>query len=114
MLSCTNSRTLHQAKTRLKRWKQTLLAVTMAALFVSVSHTQDLPADTSFKLRVLLTNDVHSRYASVNTLGTSCTQADIPLKCFGGSARHKTVIDRLRKEVANSLLLDAGDEVAAG
>ncbi|KAF9315851.1 hypothetical protein BG003_002591 [Podila horticola] len=48
---------------------------------------------------------MHSRYASVNALGTSCAQSDIPSNCSGGSARHKTVIDRLRKEVANSCYL---------
>lgn len=86
MLSVSKYRPLHQAKTPSKHWKQTILAVTVAAMSVFVAHTQHLPADTSFKLRVLSTNDVHSRYASVNTLGTSCTQADIPLNCFGGSA----------------------------
>ncbi|KAI9237599.1 MAG: Metallo-dependent phosphatase-like protein [Podila humilis] len=110
MLSGSKSRPLHQARTPSKSRKPTILAVIVAAVSVSVAHTQDLPADTSFKLRVLSTNDVHSRYASANTLGTSCTQADIPSNCFGGSARHKTVIDRLREEVTNSLLLHAGDE----
>ncbi|KAG0332394.1 hypothetical protein BG000_010049, partial [Podila horticola] len=63
------------------------------------------------ELRVVHTNDVHSRYLPVNDFGVGCTERDvIEGHCYGGSARHKTVIDRLRSASKHSLLLDGGDE----
>ncbi|KAG0308770.1 hypothetical protein BGZ98_006945, partial [Dissophora globulifera] len=62
-------------------------------------------------LTVIHTNDVHSRVDPANLVGVRCSEADIAAgNCYGGTARHKTVIERLRRENKNSLLLDGGDE----
>lgn len=63
-------------------------------------------------LTVIHTNDVHSRVDPANSVGVGCTSQDIATgSCYGGTARHKTVIDRLRQANKHSLLLDGGDEV---
>ncbi|KAF9977330.1 hypothetical protein BGZ73_006371 [Actinomortierella ambigua] len=62
-------------------------------------------------LTVIHTNDVHSRLDPVNLQGVACSEDDITSgHCYGGSARHKTVIDRLRGNAQHSLLLDGGDQ----
>ncbi|KAJ8315770.1 hypothetical protein KUTeg_007920, partial [Tegillarca granosa] len=62
----------------------------------------------SFDLTILHTNDVHSRINEINTFVGRCT--DTEGKCYGGIARQKTLIDRLRQENPNTLLMDAGDQ----
>src|SRR2546429_4527942 len=62
-------------------------------------------------LTIIHTNDVHSRYDQINSAATDCTKKQFEEgKCYGGTARHKTVIDKLRKKNKNSLLLDGGDQ----
>ncbi|KAG0249487.1 hypothetical protein BG011_009260 [Mortierella polycephala] len=64
-----------------------------------------------FNLTVLHTNDVHARVDPANNLGASCTADDIAKgECYGGAARHKTLIQKLRNGKQHSLLLDGGDE----
>ncbi|CAG8621592.1 17295_t:CDS:2 [Acaulospora morrowiae] len=47
----------------------------------------------------------------INKAATDCSSEQSQRhECFGGTARHKTVIDRLRRENKNSLLLDGGDQ----
>jgi len=85
-------------------------------LFAAATTTSlALPSkdDGWLNLTVIHTNDVHSRVDPANDFGVSCTAQDIEQgHCYGGSARHKTVIDRLRQGSQNSLLLDGGDEVS--
>ncbi|KAF9573328.1 hypothetical protein EC968_008782 [Mortierella alpina] len=67
--------------------------------------------DDWLKLSVIHTNDVHSRVDPANDFGVGCTAEDIATgHCYGGTARHKTVIERLREKSEHSLLLDGGDE----
>ncbi|KAF9107700.1 hypothetical protein BGX29_005217 [Mortierella sp. GBA35] len=67
--------------------------------------------DGWLNLTVIHTNDVHSRVDPANEVGVSCTKQDrLTGHCYGGTARHKTVIERLRKANQHSLLLDGGDE----
>ncbi|KAG0238225.1 hypothetical protein BGW42_006505 [Actinomortierella wolfii] len=67
--------------------------------------------DGWLNLTVIHTNDVHARVDPVNYQGVACSQADIASgRCYGGSARHKTIIDGLRQNAQHSLLLDGGDE----
>ncbi|KAK5828649.1 5'-nucleotidase [Linnemannia elongata] len=67
--------------------------------------------DGWLNLTVIHTNDVHSRVDPANEFGVSCTDQDRASgHCYGGTARHKTVIERLRKANQHSLLLDGGDE----
>ncbi|KAF9926378.1 hypothetical protein FBU30_004010 [Linnemannia zychae] len=73
--------------------------------------TPVVPNDGWLNLTVIHTNDVHSRVDPANEFGVSCTEQDIQTgHCYGGTARHKTVIERLRKSNQHSLLLDGGDE----
>ncbi|KAF8926284.1 hypothetical protein BGZ58_011313 [Dissophora ornata] len=68
-------------------------------------------SDGWLNLTVIHTNDVHSRVDPANLVGVSCNSVDIATgHCYGGTARHKTVIEGLRKSNKNSLLLDGGDE----
>ncbi|CAG8467098.1 20240_t:CDS:2 [Cetraspora pellucida] len=64
-----------------------------------------------WNLTIIHTNDVHSHYDQINEAFTDCTAEQFENNgCFGGIARHKTVIDKLRRENINSLLLDGGDQ----
>ncbi|CAG8804101.1 7362_t:CDS:2, partial [Racocetra persica] len=64
-----------------------------------------------WNLTIIHTNDVHSRYDQINEAATDCSPEQFEKKqCYGGIARHKTVIDKLRRENKNSLLLDGGDQ----
>ncbi|CAG8577893.1 5'-nucleotidase [Rhizophagus irregularis DAOM 181602=DAOM 197198] len=67
--------------------------------------------DELFNLTIIHTNDVHSRYDQINSAATNCTKEQYEKRsCYGGTARHKTIIDKLRKENKNTLLLDGGDQ----
>ncbi|KAG0336479.1 hypothetical protein BG004_008055 [Podila humilis] len=80
-------------------------------LGISALPTQFSEKDGWLDLRVVHTNDVHSRYQPANDVGVACSEQDLATgHCYGGSARHKTVIDRLRSASKHSLLLDGGDE----
>ncbi|KFH68573.1 hypothetical protein MVEG_05384 [Podila verticillata NRRL 6337] len=90
--------------------KTVLSALGLAAL-TSALPLQFSEQEGWLDLRVVHTNDVHSRYLPVNNFGVSCTEQDVAEgHCYGGSARHKTVIDSLRSASKHSLLLDGGDE----
>ncbi|KAG0290900.1 hypothetical protein BGZ96_005658 [Linnemannia gamsii] len=90
-----------------------LLLATTTALLLSTSFNTHVQAqtDTGLKITIIHTNDIHSRVDPANELGTACTAADISVgNCYGGFARHKTLIQKLRAARENSLLLDGGDE----
>lgn len=64
-----------------------------------------------FNLTVLHTNDVHARFEEANRFGGSCSTSDAQSgKCFGGVARRATMINKIKSERSNVLLLDAGDQ----
>ncbi|KAF9360682.1 hypothetical protein BGX26_008185 [Mortierella sp. AD094] len=87
------------------------LAASMAATVTSASALPTASNDGWLNLTVIHTNDVHSRVDPANDFGVSCTSQDIATgHCYGGTARHKTVVERLRKLNKHSLLLDGGDE----
>jgi len=68
-------------------------------------------SDKWLNLTILHTNDVHSHYDQFNAAATDCTKEQSKKKeCYGGTARHKTLIDEFRKKNKNTLLLDAGDQ----
>ncbi len=78
----------------------------------SVSHTFSITLSSDFKLTILHTNDVHARLVPYGVGGTS-TCVNNPNSnsvCIGGAARLATVINQVRAQVDNSLLLDAGDQ----
>ncbi|MEL6584567.1 MAG: bifunctional metallophosphatase/5'-nucleotidase [Pseudomonadota bacterium] len=67
-------------------------------------------AAADFTLRIAHTNDVHSRIEPINRFDSTCgAEDDAEGKCFGGAARVKTMMDTLRAEHDNLLVLDAGD-----
>lgn len=69
----------------------------VAAIFSSVAYAQD---DT-FRLTIMHTNDVHGAYAPYDAKGDATTD--------GGAARQMTVINQIRAEGGNSILVDGGD-----
>eukprot|EP00794_Sanderia_malayensis_P019052 gene19052-20965_t len=77
----------------------------LVACLVQVVYGSD------FHLTILHTNDVHARVEQMNKYGGKCSDKDAAAdKCFGGVARRKTAIDKIRGEEKNVLLLDAGDQ----
>lgn len=73
-----------------------------------------LPAgaqDGGFDLTILHTNDVHARVDEFDSGANTCDEEERAAnECYGGVARRATVIDQVRGEVDNVLLLDAGDQ----
>ena len=65
------------------------------------------------KIRVLHTNDLHSRFDEVRISGSKCKDKDrIKNTCYGGVARIKHMVDSIRakhKPNENVLFLNAGD-----
>ncbi|KAF9180734.1 hypothetical protein BGZ51_005922 [Haplosporangium sp. Z 767] len=99
-----------------------LCMLSLITLTLAVTATRALP-QTMFKnvkavahddwlnLTIIHTNDVHARVDPANDFGVRCSKQDIATgHCYGGTARHKTVIERLRNANEHSLLLDGGDE----
>ncbi len=72
-----------------------LLVIVVA--FSSVAYAQN---DT-FNLTIMHTNDVHGAYGPYDAKGDATTD--------GGAARQMTVINQIRAEGGNSILLDGGD-----
>jgi len=69
------------------------------------------PAAADFTLTILHTNDIHSRIEPINKYDSGCSAKDDAAgKCFGGSARLVTAIRERRAAVANSILVDGGDQ----
>ncbi|KAI8602542.1 Metallo-dependent phosphatase-like protein [Dissophora ornata] len=92
---------------RLVRLAPFVLAATVAVLPQSQAQTDN----GWLNLTVIHTNDIHARLDPVNDLGVSCSAEDIASgHCYGGAARHKTLIQQLRQGKQHSLLLDGGDE----
>ncbi|KAI9144207.1 Metallo-dependent phosphatase-like protein [Paraphysoderma sedebokerense] len=71
-----------------------------------------LPNDKkSFKMTIIHTNDIHAHQSEFNNGGTDCNAKDIEKgTCYGGIARIKTMLDKLRAERKNTYLFDAGDQ----
>ncbi|MBM3492097.1 MAG: bifunctional metallophosphatase/5'-nucleotidase [Alphaproteobacteria bacterium] len=86
------------------RWRPILLALLLALPAGAV------PAE-EFRLTLLHSNDVHGRHLPANPLGAGCRPQDVAENaCFGGAARLAAAVARLRRQAANLLLLDAGDQ----
>ncbi|XP_041352269.1 snake venom 5'-nucleotidase-like [Gigantopelta aegis] len=65
----------------------------------------------SFNLTIMHTNDVHDRFEETSKYSGKCRPKDkLAEKCFGGTARMKTEIKKIRSMYPNSILLDAGDQ----
>ncbi|KAI0218567.1 hypothetical protein L0F63_004940 [Massospora cicadina] len=65
----------------------------------------------SKELSIFHTNDIHSHYDQSNGDGMDCTLEQVEAnQCYGGLARLKAAVDKLRAQHKNHLLLDAGDQ----
>ncbi|MEI4471087.1 bifunctional metallophosphatase/5'-nucleotidase [Frigidibacter sp. MR17.24] len=89
---------------------QTRLLASAAALALSAGT-----AHADYTLHVLHINDLHSRIQSINKYDSTCdAEGETKGECFGGIARVKTEIDKLRGELTgagqNVIVLDAGDQ----
>jgi 5'-nucleotidase len=61
-----------------------------------------------FNMSFIHINDVHAHLDEFSSSGTDCTRPE--RGCFGGIARIKTVLDELRADHPDNLVINAGDE----
>lgn len=81
----------------LRRFSLGMVLLVIVGLFSSVAFAQD----DIFKLTIMHTNDVHGAYGPYDAKLDGVTD--------GGAAREMTVINQIRAEGGNSILVDAGD-----
>ncbi|CAI6346000.1 unnamed protein product [Macrosiphum euphorbiae] len=79
-----------------------------SVLFLSLLST----ATARYRLLVLHTNDMHSRFDQIDEMGSECVGSG--RQCYGGFPRLKTAVDRERRRadadsVDGTLFLNAGD-----
>ena len=63
---------------------------------------------SSFRLTVLHTNDLHSRFDLVTSSGSECRSPNRK-NCYGGVARLKYAVEQIKKQHPNSIFVNAGD-----
>ncbi|KAL6259900.1 hypothetical protein P5V15_009811 [Pogonomyrmex californicus] len=69
-----------------------------------------LRKDEEFTIRIVHTNDMHSRFEETSQLSTACTPADSKAgKCYGGFARIATLVRQAKSESPSTIFLNAGD-----
>ena len=88
------------------------LALTMSLAVLPVAAPGGLvQADESeeYTLVILHTNDVHAHYLPFDAYAGACDPEEDE-QCWGGSARLGTMVDQIRGEGGNVLLVDAGDQ----
>jgi 5'-nucleotidase/UDP-sugar diphosphatase len=82
-------------------------------IIASATNSSEYFKDGDFELIILHTNDVHAHIDDfdVDEHGNRCDVTDkAEGRCFGGVARRKTMIDQIRNDSGNVVLLDAGDQ----
>eukprot|EP00753_Platysulcus_tardus_P014749 PLAT4443.5.p1 GENE.PLAT4443.5~~PLAT4443.5.p1 ORF type:complete len:1083 (-),score=544.47 PLAT4443.5:164-3412(-) len=87
-----------------------LAAIALAVLCCAPLAASAQPV--AFNLTILHTNDLRGRLLPVDRFGGDCSLqdlADSPESCFGGAARRSTVVDWVRGNASNVVLVDAGD-----
>jgi len=91
-------------------------ALSTRALFAAVAFAGAMAtaaggAWADFSVRILHTNDLHSRVDQVSKYNNNCSaDAAAEGKCFGGYARIAAKVRELRSTGDNVLLLDGGDQ----
>ena len=79
----------------------------------TMSRNNENEAGSIIKIKVLHTNDLHSRFDEVRIKGSKCRDKDRRKnKCVGGVARIKHMVDKIKNEQKpddNVLFLNAGD-----
>ncbi len=81
----------------LRRFSFVMVLLLVVAVFSSAVFAQD----EVFKLTIMHTNDVHGAYGPYDAKQDASTD--------GGAAREMTVINQIRAEGGNTILLDGGD-----
>jgi 5'-nucleotidase / UDP-sugar diphosphatase len=84
--------------------------ITVLVLLSSLSPAAGAQG-SDFVLTIVHTNDTHAHIAQFDKNGGTCKQEDADQgNCFGGVARRVTMINRIRAEGGNMILVDAGDQ----
>ena len=66
---------------------------------------------SDFTLKILHTNDLHSRIEEIDKYGSICRNVGRTAnKCFGGFARLASKIKEIKRKENNVILLDGGDQ----
>jgi len=87
-----------------------LLVITMLLLLLA-AWPAGAQSGGDFKLTILHTNDIHAHVDQFDKGGNSCDEKEAAAnECFGGAARVKTAADKVKAEVPNTLMVDAGDQ----
>ncbi|RED11839.1 bifunctional metallophosphatase/5'-nucleotidase [Pontivivens insulae] len=87
-----------------------MLAATVALSALTTAAYADGHA-APLTMTIIHTNDVHSRIEPINRFDSTCSaEDDAAGECFGGVARVATMINQLRGEATNPVVLDAGDQ----
>lgn len=94
-----------------------LMVATMLLGFVSITPATTMTSaapqapDAPITVTILHTNDFHARVDEYNRNGARCSEADqTDGMCIGGYPRLHTMVEAIRAEEENVLLLDAGDQ----
>lgn len=88
-----------------------LMVLIMLLAFVISAVPAVAQEGGNFDLTILHTNDVHARVDQFDGSGNTCDEEEAAAnECVGGAARVKAAADAVRSEVANSILVDAGDQ----
>lgn len=83
----------------------TLLALASGGLGNPISE-----ANGGFTLRIVHTNDMHSRFEQTSRLSSVCSEKEAAAgKCYGGFARIATLVRQARNSSVPCLFLNAGD-----
>ena len=63
-----------------------------------------------YYLTIVHNNDVHAHFDQTNVRSGDCSPKDAEAgECYGGEARRVTVIENARRNIPNTVVLDAGD-----
>lgn len=96
-------------KSKMSKLIMVITLLALAAISALPAGAQQNGQD--FTLTILHTNDVHARVDQFDSSGNSCDAEEAAAnECFGGAARLKTVVEQVRAETPNTVLLDAGDQ----
>ncbi|KAG7209790.1 hypothetical protein KM043_011408 [Ampulex compressa] len=89
---------------------KTCCTVATVIMFISSAFAYSALSNEGLKLRIVHTNDMHSRFEETSKLSTVCTPKDSKEgNCYGGFARIATLVREARKSKIPALFLNAGD-----
>ncbi|XP_044007340.1 protein 5NUC-like isoform X2 [Aphidius gifuensis] len=87
-----------------------ILHTLLVVIFFDSVLARLISHNDGFTLRVIHTNDMHSRFEQTSAIATECQTAnETERKCYGGFARLATLIREARTSNIPTLFLNAGD-----